>query len=61
MVPLRDEITKRLRDTFKANMASQANSLICIEEGTLDGQDDWEGSDEETPVECWWGIFAHGQ
>lgn len=61
MVPLRDEATRRLRDTFRAAMASQAMPLTCIEEGLLDGQDDWGEADDEDTVECWWGIFARAQ
>ncbi|OHE97427.1 hypothetical protein CORC01_07209 [Colletotrichum orchidophilum] len=46
MVPLRDETTKKLLKTFRDAMGSQGRPLNCIEEGTLDGQDDW-GEDEE--------------
>lgn len=59
MVPLRDDITKGLRDSFRAGMASQKRPLVCVEEGILTGQDDWEDTEDETTIECWWGIFAY--
>ncbi|TDZ60547.1 Protein-lysine N-methyltransferase EFM2 [Colletotrichum trifolii] len=58
MVPLRDETTRELLKSFREVMNSQTRPLFCIEEGILDGQDDW-GDDESSPVSCWWGIFAH--
>ncbi|WQF87193.1 Putative lysine methyltransferase, S-adenosyl-L-methionine-dependent methyltransferase superfamily [Colletotrichum destructivum] len=61
MVPLRDETTKRLLRLFRDTMGSQEMSLVCIEEGTLDGQDDWGEAEEGTQVTCWWGIFARKQ
>ncbi|KXH54586.1 hypothetical protein CNYM01_04085 [Colletotrichum nymphaeae SA-01] len=61
MVPLRDETTKKLLKAFRDAMGSQENPLLCIEEGTLDGQDDWGEDEEGTDVTCWWGIFARKQ
>lgn len=61
MVPLRDETTKKLLKAFRDAMGSQENPLLCIEEGTLDGQDDWGEDKEGTDVTCWWGIFARKQ
>ncbi|UQC88082.1 uncharacterized protein CLUP02_13604 [Colletotrichum lupini] len=53
MVPLRDETTKKLLKAFRDAMGSQENPLLCIEEGTLDGQDDWGEDKEGTDVTCW--------
>ncbi|OLN84382.1 Protein-lysine N-methyltransferase EFM2-like protein 1 [Colletotrichum chlorophyti] len=61
MVPLRDETTKRLLKSFRDAMNNQALPLTCIEEGTLDGEDDWGEAEEGSQVSCWWGIFARKQ
>ncbi|KAF9875899.1 hypothetical protein CkaCkLH20_06831 [Colletotrichum karsti] len=58
MVPLRDETTKKLLKTFREVMSQQGRPLTCIEEGTLDGRDDWGEAEEGSPVSCWWGVFA---
>ncbi|EFQ25542.1 hypothetical protein CGRA01v4_02443 [Colletotrichum graminicola] len=58
MVPLRDETTKLLLESFRDAMGRQELPLVCFEEGTLDGQDDWGGAEEVINVTCWWGIFA---
>ncbi|KAM0288051.1 hypothetical protein ACHAQH_000119 [Verticillium albo-atrum] len=50
MVPLRDEITKSLLRTFKAYMEAGPDVLSCLEEGTLDGQDDWGGGDDSSLI-----------
>lgn len=61
MVPLRDETTMRLLKSFKDVMDTQELPLTCIEEGNLDGQDDWDEAEEGSLVRCWWGIFARKQ
>lgn len=61
MVPLRDETTKRLLKSFRDAMGRQDPPLTCIEEGILDGQDDWDEAEEGNQVNCWWGIFAREQ
>ncbi|KAK6074158.1 hypothetical protein SCUP515_06548 [Seiridium cupressi] len=60
MVPLRDKTTRRLLSELRGNLAEGERALVCLEEHTLMGQDDWgEDHDEETSqVECWWGILG---
>ena len=57
MVPQRDGVTIRLLAAFQEAMGKANNPLVCLEEGRLAGQDDWEEDEETPPVECWWGIF----
>lgn len=57
MVPLRDDVTKRLVKSFRQAMSAQVVPMTCIDEGTLDGEDDWD-EDAETTIRCWWGIFV---
>ncbi|KAF6836902.1 hypothetical protein CMUS01_05265 [Colletotrichum musicola] len=61
MVPLRDETTKKLLESFRNAMGKQEPPLTCIEEGILKGQDDWDEAEEGNQVSCWWGIFARQQ
>ncbi|KAF3357431.1 hypothetical protein VDGD_00997 [Verticillium dahliae] len=61
MVPLRDETTRNLLKTFRASMEAGPDVLQCIEEGTLDGQDDWGEGDDSSLISCWWGVFARTQ
>ncbi|KAL2755058.1 hypothetical protein ACRALDRAFT_2042865 [Sodiomyces alcalophilus JCM 7366] len=61
MVPLRDGTTKSLLEKFRNAMSTGPDVLTCVEEGTLDGHDDWDEDEESSQVKCWWGIFARGQ
>ncbi|ETS74787.1 hypothetical protein PFICI_13271 [Pestalotiopsis fici W106-1] len=60
MVPLRDNITRRLLQDFKDKLAKDDDwPLTCLEEHSLMGQDDWgDDDDEKTHIECWWGVFG---
>ncbi|KAI1119225.1 S-adenosylmethionine-dependent methyltransferase-like protein [Nemania sp. NC0429] len=63
MVPIRDQITRRLITQFQLHMnkgsSASASPLVVLEEHVLAGQDDW-GDDDDQPqaVECWWAIFG---
>ncbi|KAI1749659.1 putative methyltransferase-domain-containing protein [Xylaria castorea] len=57
MVPLRDQITRRLIAKFRFSMNANTSPLIILEEHVLTGQDDW-GDDDSQAVECWWAIFG---
>lgn len=60
MVPQRDATTVKLLATFRDAMASVANSLVCLGETVVPGQDDW-GADEDEEagnVQCWLGTFG---
>ncbi|KAI3340692.1 putative methyltransferase-domain-containing protein [Ustulina deusta] len=60
MVPIRDEITKKLIAQFRSSMNDGALSLVALEEHFLTGRDDWgdDDDDESQAVECWWAIFG---
>ncbi|KEZ45999.1 hypothetical protein SAPIO_CDS1402 [Scedosporium apiospermum] len=60
MVPKRDQTTIGLLDSFKALMTQGEPPLECLEQGELEGEDDWDANDDEE-VKCWWGIFARRQ
>ncbi|KAM7207726.1 putative methyltransferase domain containing protein [Naviculisporaceae sp. PSN 640] len=60
MVPQRDETTKGLLATLRAEMQQQRSPLICEEENIVAGEDDWgdNGDDDDSKqVGFWWGIF----
>ncbi|KAK7748327.1 Protein-lysine N-methyltransferase rrg1 [Diatrype stigma] len=58
VAPLRDSTAMKLLQEFRSVAARGPRPLVCLEENTLIGQDDW-GEDEETSlVECWWGVFG---
>ncbi|KAI1195460.1 putative methyltransferase-domain-containing protein [Nemania serpens] len=59
MVPIRDQITKRLITQFRLHTKQGSLRLVALEEHVLAGQDDW-GDDDDQPqaVECWWAIFG---
>lgn len=61
MVPQRDQATIGLLAEFKRHMSSQQSPLICIEEGNVPGQDDWDEDDDTPQVQCWWGMFKRAQ
>ncbi|KAI8955065.1 putative methyltransferase-domain-containing protein [Xylaria longipes] len=61
MVPLRDQITKRLIAKFRSSMNAGTLPLIALEEHVLTGQDDWGDDDDSQAVECWWAIFGKQQ
>lgn len=59
MVPLRDNVTRKLVTEFKAALNHGEHPLECLEEHTLMGQDDWDDNDQEAArVQCWWAIFG---
>jgi len=58
MVPLRDKTTLGLLATFRFLMSQGPHSLVCVEEGQLSGQDDWDDGEDSSQVQCWWGIFS---
>ncbi|KAI0392768.1 putative methyltransferase-domain-containing protein [Xylariaceae sp. FL0594] len=58
MVPIRDQITKRLIMQFQSKMRTGSLALVVIEEHTITGQDDWGDDDESQTVECWWAVFG---
>ncbi|KAI1423241.1 putative methyltransferase-domain-containing protein [Xylaria sp. FL1777] len=61
MIPIRDEITKKLIAQFRSSMSGGALPLVVLEEHFLTGQDDWGDDDDESQVvECWWAIFGRG-
>lgn len=57
MVPLRDITTRKLLVTFKTNLAQNDWPLVCFEEHSVEGQDDWGEDEDAQQVECWWGVF----
>lgn len=57
MVPLRDEVTRKLKSTFQEQLLHQRLPLVCIDESLATGQDDWGDDDEGQEVTCWWAIF----
>jgi hypothetical protein len=57
MTPLRDEITKDLVRELKETMIRRDEPLLCSDEGTVVGQDDWGDHHSAHQVDCWWGIF----
>jgi hypothetical protein len=57
MVPLRDETTKRLLSIFRNKLAEEARQIICVQEDTVPGEDDWDGDDDSHTLDCWWGVF----
>lgn len=61
MVPLRDRTTESLLEKFRDAMHTGPDVLTCVEEGILDGHDDWDEDEESSQVKCWWGIFARSQ
>ena len=60
MVPKRDSTTLGLIAAFREAMAGLDGPLLCVEEGQLTGEDDWDLGEESSRVDCWWGIFARG-
>lgn len=60
MVPQRDAATVKLISTFKDNMASKKNPLVCLQETVVAGQDDWGGDEDQDAahVKCWLGVFG---
>jgi hypothetical protein len=58
MVPIRDQITKKLIAQFRSVMNDGALPLVVLEEHTLTGQDDWGEDDESQSVDCWWAVFG---
>jgi hypothetical protein len=58
MVPIRDQITKKLISQFRSKMNDGALHLVVLEEHTIIGQDDWGDDDESQAVECWWAVFG---
>ncbi|CAN8101390.1 unnamed protein product [Discula destructiva] len=60
MIPQRDTTTRKLTTTFRDKMLSRTNSLVCLEETVVSGQDDWGGDEDEeaSHVECWLGTFG---
>lgn len=64
MVPQRDETTKCLLSALRDNLARGQNSLVCLEESVVAGQDDWgddDDGDETSNVGFWWGVFGRDQ
>ena len=60
MVPQRDVVTAKLLAALRDEMASKPTPLVCLEETTVAGRDDWGASEDEEAgqVKCWLGIFA---
>lgn len=60
MVPQRDNTTIKLLANFRSEMTSKINSLVCLEETVVAGQDDWggDGDEDAANVKCWLGIFG---
>ncbi|KAH8682184.1 putative methyltransferase-domain-containing protein [Xylariales sp. PMI_506] len=58
MVPLRDETTKRLLANLRHLLGQGDTPLVCLEEASLVGQDDWDDGEDSDQVECWWGVFG---
>ncbi|RYP66568.1 hypothetical protein DL771_007721 [Monosporascus sp. 5C6A] len=58
VVPLRDSTAKKLLHKFRSAAARGPRPLICLEEHSLTGQDDWGDDEEASQVECWWGVFG---
>ncbi|KAL2180244.1 putative methyltransferase-domain-containing protein [Thermothelomyces heterothallicus CBS 202.75] len=64
MVPQRDEITRGLLSSLREELGRRPRPLLCLEEGVVDGQDDWgdeHGGDDDDGmrnVGFWWGIFG---
>lgn len=58
MVPIRDQITKRLISQFQSKMNRGTLPLATLEEHLFTGQDDWGDDDELQEVECWLAVFG---
>lgn len=60
MVPKRDAVTAKLLSALQDEMAAKSTPLVCLEETTVAGRDDWGASEDEEAgqVNCWLGIFA---
>ncbi|KAI0452677.1 putative methyltransferase-domain-containing protein [Xylaria acuta] len=58
MVPLRDQITKRLIAKFRSSMNASTLPLVALEEHVITGQDDWGDDEASQAVECWLAIFG---
>lgn len=60
MVPQRDVVTVKLLSALRDELASKPTPIVCLEETTVAGQDDWGASEDEEAgqVNCWLGIFA---
>ncbi|KAK0670759.1 putative methyltransferase-domain-containing protein [Cercophora samala] len=60
MVPQRDEITKGLCKTLRAELGKQTSPLICHHENIVAGEDDWGdgNNDDSQQVGFWWGILG---
>lgn len=60
MVPQRDETTKGLLTTLRAELLLQRSPLVCEDESIVAGEDDWgdaSDDDDSKQVGFWWGIF----
>lgn len=57
MVPLRDETTKRLLSVFRDRLTEDDRQIICVEEDTVPGEDDWDEDDDSHALDCWWGVL----
>ncbi|KAH6609309.1 hypothetical protein Trco_002655 [Trichoderma cornu-damae] len=60
MVPMRDETTRRLLESFRQAMMDLETPLFLEEESELAGEDDWGEDEEEGQVKCWLGVFSRG-
>ena len=58
MIPIRDEVTRKLKEAFLEELLHQSNPLVAVDQDFVTGQDDWGEDDEGQEVNCWWGIFA---
>ncbi|KAI1844787.1 hypothetical protein JX266_009015 [Neoarthrinium moseri] len=58
MTPFRDDITRKLFAQFRETLASGERPLVCLEEHSLTGMDDWGEDEEPSEIECWWGVFG---
>lgn len=56
MVPKRDTVTEGLLKSFLGLMAGGEAPMVCLQQGEIGNQDDWEADGEE--VKCWWGVFG---
>lgn len=58
VAPMRDSTAMKLLQEFRSVAACGPRPLLCLEESTLIGQDDWGEDEESSQVECWWGVFG---
>ena len=57
MVPERDKATEGLLSAFKEAMKYGDSAAIILEEGELDGEDDWDVDDSQR-FKYWYGVFG---